>query len=397
MIQRVIEKHSVFQWLYLGMIVSFFLLDTSLHRLYFYLCFLPAFILFARWDVIRGITAQPFWRLCLCYLVYLWMTQFWSAGLDIDASFNQSRLLLLVLIFITATLYLIQRDEDFAERILRFFGWAGAIGAFAAVLYHLFVTGDLSVRLVGPGRAEHPIIGATLYGVAALSLIGTALRDRVPLNGKLLRWGAVLILIAAMLMTHSRGPALAMGGVLLVYLVAAGRWKLAAVLPLALIVYGCLLLLGVIEPGSWITRGSTHRVSIWLQTWQQISESAKSLLVGQGVANDYAFQLANGAEVKSPHNLFLANQLYGGVVAVLLLLGLLVVAMRRGFAAYLRSGNFVICAMVLFGLGVSVFDYRTVMINLGQEWVSFWIPVLLAARGWPSDPDPQLPGSSETN
>ena len=195
--------------------------------------------------------------------------------------------------------------------------------------------------------------------------------------------GALCVLLAAMVLTQSRGPALSMVLVIFVSLAAMGYWKIALLLPLPAALYAVLLLNGAIDPGQWVARGSTHRFDIWLQSWDLVRESAKSLIIGQGIATDYAFQLVNGSSVKSPHNLFLANQLYGGVIATLLFFSLLLVTTVRAVRGFLQSGNFVICALLLFGLGVGLFDYRTVLINLSQEWMSFWLPVLLTAAGWP--------------
>ncbi len=365
------------------MIVSFFVFDTLYHRLYFYVCVIPAFLIFARWDEVRRVMGTPFWRFSTLYLVYLWMTLFWSAEPDFLGFLNQTRLLFLVLFFITATLYLLAEDPDFSARILRYFGWAGAIGATGAIGYHLIMVGDLGARMAGPGRAEHVIIGATLYGVAALCLLGTVLRDTAQPRVKILGWVAFLVLILAMLLTHSRGPVLVIGGVVWLYLFALGHWKIAIFIPFGVLAYLLLVWTDVVEAGRWIERGSTHRIGIWLQSWDLISASAKSVLIGQGGLTEYAFKLGNGNFVKSPHSLFIANQLYGGLIATVLLFGLITFALLKAIQGYHRSGNFVVCALFLFGLGVCLFDYRTVLINLSHEWVSFWLPALIAAAGWP--------------
>ena len=381
--QGIVEQRGILQWLYLGMIVSFFAFDTTFHRLYFYVCVLPAFLVFARWDLVRRVCELPFWRLSVLYLVYLWMTLFWSTEPSLLGFLNQTRLLLMVLFFITATLYLFMENPDFSARVLRYFGWAGAIGAAGAIAYHLMVVGDLGARMAGPGRAEHVIIGATLYGVAALCLLGTVLRDAERSWQRVLGWAAFFVLLTAMILTHSRGPVLIMAAVIVTYLFASGYWKFALIAPLAGLTYLVLMGTGMVEPGRWIERGSTHRIDIWLQSWELISASFQSLLVGQGGLTAYAFELGNGRFVKSPHSLFVANQLYGGLIATVLLLGVILFACTRAVQGFRKSGNFVICALLLFGMGVCLFDYRTLLINLGQEWVFFWLPALIAAAGWP--------------
>ncbi|WP_282606523.1 O-antigen ligase [Pelagibius sp. Alg239-R121] len=383
-IQGLLEKHGVFQWLYLGLVASFFLFDTKIHRLYFYVAVIPVFLVFSRWNVVRQVFRLPLWRLATLYLCYLWATQFWSDSPSLFGLLNQTRLLFMTLFFMTMTLYLSMEDTDFPERILRYFAWAGAIAAAAAIAYHLIFAEAIVGRMAGPGRAEHPIIGATLYGVAALCFLCCVARSMPTSSGRILGWGAFLTLIVAMLLTQSRGPLLSMVLVIFMYLLATGRWKLAILIPLPAVIYVALTLSGAIEPGTWITRGSTHRFGIWFQSWELITESAKAVMIGQGILTEYAFKLANGLYVKSPHNLFLANQLYGGIVASVLFIGLIATVAYKALQRFRMSGNFVVCALALFGLGVGLFDYRTVLINLSQEWMSFWLPVLLTACGWPS-------------
>ena len=324
------------------------------------------------------------------------MTLFWSAEPSLLGFLNQTRLLFMVLFFITATLYLLIEDPDFPGRILRYFGWAGAVGAVGAIGYHLIFVGDLGARMAGPGRAEHVIIGATLYGVAALCLLGTVLRDTPQPGIRALGWAAFVILLIAMLLTHSRGPVLVISSVILIHLFVSGYWRFAIIVPLAALAYLVLMWAGAVEPGTWIARGTTHRFDIWLQSWELISASAKSVLIGQGGLTHYAFELGNGRFVKSPHSLFVANQLYGGLVATVLLAGLILFTLAKAVQGYRRSGNFVICALFLFGLGVCLFDYRTVLINLGHEWVSFWLPALIAAAGWPQSARGEIHLARET-
>jgi hypothetical protein len=379
----IVKEFDIFSYLYLGFICSFFVFDTQFHRLYYYVLIIPVFLLFMRWELVGRIVLLPFWRFAAVYLCYLWMTQFWSTDPSVLAVLNQTRIVFMVLFFLTISLYLMSGNRDFPFNLLRCFAWAGAIAAAAAIAYHFLLASDPGPRLSGFGRAEHPILGAALYGVAALSLLCSVIPAMSSPLGKLVGWAAFLVLIAAMLLTQSRGPVMVMAFVILTFLLATGRWKLAALLLLPVGIYAALLWSGDIAPGRWITRGSTHRLDIWVHAWELISESAKSLLIGLGIQTDYAFSLSNGRFVKSPHNLLITNQLYGGVVATFLFIGLIYTAAAKAVQGFRRNGNFVVCALLLFGIGIGMFDFRTVLINVSQEWMFFWLPMMLAMAGWP--------------
>src|SRR5690606_41688000 len=81
---------------------------------------------------------------------------------------------------------------------------------------------------------------------------------------------------------------------------------------------------------------------------------------------------------RSPHNLLLANQLYGGVPATLLLAALLALATAQAWRA--RRAQPALLVLLVFGVAASLFDTRSLVQNLGREWITLWLPLgLLAA------------------
>lgn len=378
-----IKKHNLLQNAYLFLICSFFILQTFEHRLFYYVLLIPLFLVSVHWSRVKQLIQLPVWKYSAIFLGYLWLTQFWSSQPSILAFANGTRILLLLLIFITITLYLAIEDPGFSRRLLKYFAWCGAAAAAASIAYHLVTDPTLSARLIGPGRADHPIIGATLFGLAAIGLYYQVITGEKRTSIKTLSWLALIVLASAVILTESRGPMIGLAVVLSFHLAATRKWKwLALGFCVAL---ACLALYwsGLVELGQWEKRGSAHRLEIWHESWDLITADLRRLIVGYGADTEFRFALPGDRYVTSPHNIFLGHQLYGGLIATALFFWLLASLGRHSLRYFRETGDLTLAAMLVFGLSVGIFDYRTVALNVSQEWLSFWLPLILASA-WAS-------------
>src|SRR3546814_1776768 len=75
---------------------------------------------------------------------------------------------------------------------------------------------------------------------------------------------------------------------------------------------------------------------------------------------------------RSPHNLPLANQFYGGLPATLLLAALLLLAAWQAWQTGRaeQKSRPVLLVLLVFGLTASLFDSRSLVQNLGREWIA---------------------------
>jgi O-antigen ligase len=179
-----------------------------------------------------------------------------------------------------------------------------------------------------------------------------------------------------MLLSGSRGPLLALAAALVVGVAVADRRAALGVLLLvaAAIAAGVLSDLRPIE--ILYERGQSGHFEIWQQALSAIAERP---WLGHGSLVDIDFVGKHGPG-RSPHNLLLANQLYGGLPATLLLAALLLLATRQAWQAQ-RGGRPVYLVLLVFGLAASLFDTRSLVQNLGREWITLWLPIgLLAAQ-----------------
>jgi O-antigen ligase len=371
-----LNRLDVLAAVYIALVCAAFLLDTRLHRNLFYAAALPIFLvhLYAfDWGLLRRSRLA---QVSLAYLGYFLVSATWSEGATWDGIADLLRVTLLLLLFLLMTLRLATQDGTFEDRL--FFWFAVVAGVTLPIVFAVFlseVQPDV-YRLAGFGRAVHPIIGATLYGVALLAAAFAKVPRAATWRLKL-AWIVVIALCATfMLLSGSRGPLLALAAALAIGVAVADR-RIA----LALGAFVVLLLLGglLVDVPSFellVARAPSGHFAIWLQAVDAIAERP---WFGYGSLIDIDFVSKNGPS-RSPHNLLLANQLYGGVPASLLLGALLLLAFREAAIA-LRDSRPLYLVLLTFGFVAALFDTRSLVLNLDREWITLWLPIfLLAAR-----------------
>lgn len=325
-------------------------------------------------------------RLTVAYLAYYLLSAFWSDGLSWKSLPELIRVNLLLLLFLATTLHLAIEDPRFEERL--FFWFALAAGASLIAVFGAVSVGLLpgKWRLIGFGLASQPIIGATLYGVALL-LCAFVLLPRAGTWQERLLWLATLCLcVGFMLMASSRGPLLALAMTLVAGLAIADRRLAIAVMVIFAVAAGLGLLIGLHPIERLYERDPSGHFAIWQQTLTAIAEHP---WFGYGSLVEISFAGKHGP-VRSPHDLLLANQLYGGLPATLLLCTLLGIAAWQAWRAA-QAGKSIYIVLLSFGLLASLFDSRTLVQNLGREWITLWLPLALLAAQQLRGQDP--PGS----
>jgi O-antigen ligase len=359
---------------YIALLCAAFVLETRGHRNLFYIVGLPIFLLQLRRFDWRWLKGSILLQITLVYLSYFLLSGLWSDGLSWASFADLLRVSLLLLLFLLITLQLCMRDGRFAGRTFQWY--AAAAGASLVVVFAVAALGlrPSGPRFSGIGLAEHPIIGATLYGVALL-LAAFELLPRTTDRRLRLFWLLVIALCAAfMLLSGSRGPLFALAAALAVGLAIADRRAAMVVAALVAAGIAASALFDFHPVVILYERAQSGHFEIWQQTVAAIAERP---LFGHGSLVNVMFEGKYGP-VRSPHNLVLANQLYGGIPATVLLASLLLLALRQACHA-LRAGKPIYLVLLVFAFVASLFDTRSLVLNLGREWVTFWLPIALLA------------------
>lgn len=349
------------------------MLQTGPHRALFYLV-LPIFLV-----NLYALDAGRLWRsrlvrLSVFYVGYFVVAGYWGSGFSWKEMADLLRVTLLLAVFFAISVLLAARRPRIEEQL--FFWLALTAGLTLVVLFAADLLGltPPGWRLSGYGLASHPVIGATLYGFVMLTTAFVLLPRAGGWPERLL-WLAVIALCGAfMLLASSRGPLLALAAALVLGLLASDRRFAGAVIAL---VAGAFLVAVVadLQPVEMLYyRGQSGHFALWQQAVDAIAERP---LMGYGSLTDLTFIGKEGPQ-RSPHNLLLANQIYGGLPATLLLTALLGWSAWQGLG-FLRRGKSIYLLLLVFGLTASMFDTRSLVQNLGREWITLWLPIALLA------------------
>jgi O-antigen ligase len=379
-----VVRHRVAEIMFYVLIASFFLLETRLHRNLFYL-FLPFFIAWlARREIWQRLGRSRLCGLVLLYMVYFWVSQFWSSGYDPEDFMNATRIFLFIVIFLAFGITLFERAPTAVAKLSTVTFVVASVTAGMALILFLATSEPFHDRFEGFGRAGHPILGAHLYAVALLVVVAYLLPRAESLSLRLLYESAVVLFALVIGFSLSRGPILAVAlTIILIALLRGNVWiylsagLLLVTIPVVYAIFG-------LELGDLVSRGASSRPALWSAAWELIGEAP---LFGHGLVAEVAFRNEAGILYRSPHNILLANLVHGGVVALALVLAIYALA----FAAVLRQIRqpeaFLAGALLLFGFLAGQTDYRLFYVNLNPEWLTFWLPLAILGRHDLAKPD----------
>ncbi len=364
------------------------MLETRGHRNLFYGLGLPVFLvnLFA-------LDARRLWeshllRLAAVYICYFLAAGFFGGGFDWDEMGDLLRVTALLAAFLAITVLLAAREPRLEQRLsfwLALTAVATLLVLFACVLSGLITPAS---RLTAFGLASHEVIGATLYGFVAMLAAFVLLPRAVGWPERLLWLGVAALCVVFMILSGSRGPLLALGGALVTGLVVADRRIALAAFALAAAALLATVLMDFRSVALLYERPESGHFDLWPQALAAIAERP---WLGYGSLTDITFTSKYGPQ-RSPHNLLLANQFYGGLPATLLLAALLGYAFWLAFGQ-LRRGKPIYLILLAYGLAASLFDSRSLLQNLGREWITLWLPIALLAAG--ELRDGKIAGSSD--
>lgn len=226
----------------------------------------------------------------------------------------------------------------------------------------LFATGHGDpTRMAGWAETRHPILGASIIGVAVVLATGRVLGG----GAKILPIATIIAGLLFITLTGSRGPLIAILGSLAVLLMALRPRALAGA---ALIAVIPLLWPGVIARA--LERGWSNRLDIWQISLAKIAQHP---IVGSGPAT-----LLGRPGEDFPHNLFLSTLLYSGVIGLMLLLTLLALAARSAWHETNRATRWTLLALLLHLVLSGLTDLSQVTKGPGPMWYIVWLPIALA-------------------
>ncbi|MCU1729503.1 O-antigen ligase family protein [Pseudomonas sp. 7P_10.2_Bac1] len=258
------------------------------------------------------------------------------------------------------------------ERVVCLLQWGGlglAVMAAAAIVRFYFIDAHpLMDRLEGLGELAHPILGAYAVGIAGVWML-----HWMPREGgiKALWWVALALLGAFVVLTQSRGAAVA----LLVTVLAMPLWRCnrqtvvisVAGLLGAGIVFWCM-------QAQMMSRGSSYRPELFMSSIQMIKAHP---WLGLGLEAPFGVP-ALGIMFDHSHNLFTSVAISLGLPGLLLWsiawFSILVYGWRAR-ASLLGQG---LVGMWVFSTVAMQFDAASLLDTPRAEWFITWLPIAVA-------------------
>jgi O-antigen ligase len=357
-------------------LAGFYLLPTSkaVNNVYYALVLAPALLLLRRADW-RWLAGSPLWRAAMALVAYLTLSGLWTEHADWGDRLSQAKSLVYLAVYVALVACVFARRSDAARWLTGTLVLAAATGTMISAI-RFYSVADWPLRLEYASAIYNANEGATAAGTALLLALFAMTPASAGRGHRLLWMLAGAALLTGMVLSGSRTPLVAGIGCLLLGLALRRHWR-------ALIIAAALLgtaLAATVQSNAGrqaIMRGDSYRLAIWQY---YIERAAQHPWLGEGVLTDdtsrVEFHGADGTVFNAlhPHDVYLATTVYGGVPALLLLLAVVALALRQGWA--LAGGGEPAWLLVLvFGLLCMLTDGDRLLHAPRAIWVYFWLPI----------------------
>jgi O-antigen ligase len=300
---------------------------------------------------------------------YLWVCSWWGGDNSIVDIVTLLKRFVYVLCLTTAPILIIERFPKYFDVLLLLIFGAAVIGSALAVFLHVDAYGAkaLSRRMIGWGYGYNSIALALHHGLAIV--IGVCLIQMRKIKAPL-GWLACCFPFAALVLTNSRGPmvALLVCGILVFFMLEKSKVVATKKATIFGVIAGALVFAG----WYWLSaRGFSGRIDIWKQVWLQINQHP---VFGTGYSVQGSSVAFGKSYVTHSHNVILELWRYGGLVAVLLFLWHFK-TLYQFQAEHKDSTNSAYFIIFVFSLLVMLTSGWFMLDRPNYFWLGYWYPL----------------------
>jgi O-antigen ligase len=333
----------------------------------------------------------------ICWLLLRSFVGTWSYGSD---EMVRGVVGAVLLVWLVLTVWQRAEDDALWPFIGRVMGVVAAVTAAVSALFSYVIlppgtVGERLTNLFVHGGLNAVCTGLT-YGMAAVWLLLSA-------EGRWQRliWPAAWMLHYAVFLTRSRGALLALVLAHAVMFFFQRDWRKPLLFMLAGVVWVVPSLLPISHEPEAITsmnemlhRADSGRMDLYRAAWELWDY--RLLGTGQwGVIEQWRTMLRDDPQgyFSHFHSAYLATLIHGGIVAVILLLGVWLLAVKRAWIQA-KSGDTLALVLLTYGSMGLVFDGQSLasMATIPRyEALLFWLPVTLALARSPRQEPAAVP------
>ena len=359
-------------WAITAMLCGLFLLDTRGSRNLFYFVFLPSVVLAFDWRTLPRLSEAPILRSTSVYFIVGLTTFYWRDQFD-PVIFEDLARFLNVGLALGVGVALLSRHKNWIYPLYQCIGIAAAVSVVLSVGLYWDSLSE-GWRLKGIGNINENLL-ASSYGAAALGLLFIVLPKETDVRRRVVPFAIAALAFIGLWLTGSRGPLLAFAIASLVgaYLHSAKTALLT--ITGTLFIFVAMTATGLIDPTALVERGDGYRLMLWNESFLLALERP---WFGFGYGTDFMFATDIGLNTTIPHNMFISHVLLGGVIWLAAFIALLAVAFTEAWKRHL-DGQSGLVVLLLYGLICMTFDFHIVIVNLGAQWLFFWLPIAILA------------------
>ena len=371
------EKSFYFAFVFF-LLSQFFIPKDNIWDAVFYLLVIPTGVIYY-WSLKNKShwMNDPVFILIGLLLTWLLLSSLWSDNITIRIFLDIFRKYILTIFFVISCILFFELSISKIKFFIFSILVVASLSGMTSIVLHFM---GRSVRLEPIGQLDHPVLGASVYGMVALFSLHYLLNE----NNRpkvFLALTSFMVSLVVVFLTLSRGPILAICISVLLYLYLSKNTQ-KIILYLFLIVMLAFSVAWVVDFQLFfdrlqimVDRGSSHRLLIFQETINQLLHHP---VFGYGQATP--FNLPDLAKKFShPHNLFLSTAYYGGMIALLILLAIISFIFLRVKNKAFNESRFFMMALFIYVMLSVVTDTAQLITAPDEMWMIFWFPLLMVS------------------
>ncbi|TQV84237.1 hypothetical protein FKG94_06150 [Exilibacterium tricleocarpae] len=314
--------------------------------------------------------------------VYLCISHLWASQDEITRGFLFFLKQIVFLFTLLFSLWVtIRQNRSFFLQLTSSLVVSGAFMAFISIAQHIFINGDVFVYKELMGFSTNDSNKAAAFHSVHLGLcccflfFNTALRKSI--NAKFLLTIAIALDVALIYLTQAKGPWLIIP--IVCFVLVMYKSTISTRIITSLIVASITAIVTwYFKPIEILDGMFSYRIRVTLVK-ESISQMEGNFLYGLGLT--YKLPVSDTGLTHS-HNIFADSFRFGGIIALLLMIGQVLSIVWLQVSANDNLNSFMAFVWFFVGVGLLSLYGQQVLTRPGYIWFLYWIPASITIAGY---------------